>query len=111
MTSSSTKPAKFYHKVHKDLHRVAQRKNIKKNQDGFSLRFFNSKGAGGFNPCTVTDFSIAKVLLAPEMTNIAISRKGAKDLLYLQHAKTAMTFTDFKYKKQICFSLKNAEWH
>ena len=30
MTSSSTKPAKFNHKVHKDLHRVAQRKNIKK---------------------------------------------------------------------------------
>jgi hypothetical protein len=54
---------------------------------------------------------LEQVLLTPELTNIAISRKGAKDLLYLQHAKTAMTFTDFKYKKQIYFSLKNAEWH
>ena len=25
-----------------------------------SLRFFNSKGAGGFNPCILTDFSTAK---------------------------------------------------
>jgi hypothetical protein len=72
--------ANFNHRVHRDWHRVAQRKNIKKNQDGFSLRFlcsnramgfnpqplknqdgfslrfFNSNGAGGFNPCDETDF-------------------------------------------------------
>jgi hypothetical protein len=43
-----------------------------KNQDGFSLRFFNSKGAGGFNPCIETDFSIAKeqVVLTPALKAI-----------------------------------------
>jgi hypothetical protein len=51
---------------------------------------------------------LEQAVLTPAMKNIAISRKGAKDLLYLHHAMTAMTFTDFKYKKQIYFSLKNA---
>jgi hypothetical protein len=43
-----------------------------KNQDGFSLRFFNSNGAGGFNPCIETDFSIAveRVVLTPAMKPI-----------------------------------------
>jgi hypothetical protein len=57
--------ANFNHRVHRDWHRVAQRKNIKKS-DGFSLRFFNSKGAVGFNPqlykklkALASDFSIA----------------------------------------------------
>ncbi len=53
--------------------------NHKKNQDGFSLRFFNSKGAVGFNPqlykklkALASDFSIAKeqVLLTPALKPI-----------------------------------------
>ncbi len=49
-TTKCTKTYTENHKVTKD----------KKNQDGFSLRFFNSKGAGGFNPCIETNFSTAK---------------------------------------------------
>jgi hypothetical protein len=46
-------------------------------------------------------FSIAKeqVLLTPDMTNMAISRKAAKDLLFLQHAKTAKNRISKKAKK------------
>jgi hypothetical protein len=52
---------------------------------------------------------LEQAVLTPAMRNIAISRKAAKDILCLHHAKTEMTYTDFKYKKQIYFSLKNAD--
>jgi hypothetical protein len=43
MTSSSTKPAKFYHRDAQSYTQSCTKENIKKNQDGFSLRFFKSK--------------------------------------------------------------------
>ena len=79
--------------------------------NGFNLRFFNTKGAGGFNPCIETDFSIPmeQAVLTPVFSSIpasekrnilfhkslillsymVISRKAEKtDQIYI-HAKTA----------------------
>ena len=48
-----------------------------KNQDGFSLRFFSTFGAGGFNPCIETDFStpMEQALLTPVFASITASEK------------------------------------
>lgn len=52
------------------------------------IRFFNSIGAG---------------VLTPDITYMAVSRKAAKDLLYLQHARTEKIFTDFASKTDLFF--------
>jgi hypothetical protein len=53
------------------------------------LQFFNSFGAGGFNPCIETDFSKAleQMGLTPAFTNQDILLKGAKNDDIFIHAK------------------------
>ena len=83
-------------KAAKDVLYLHHAKNAKytladrlKHQEGFSLRFFNSKWAGGFNPCIETDLMpLEHVLLTPEMTNMAISRIAAKTHQIYIHAKS-----------------------